>query len=139
MLRPKQKLFIQYYTDIKSNTFSNAAESYRQAYKIAKKENKTADYCDSRASRIMSIPEVKKVIEGRMKKIWELTREDYIAKVEKELEQCKNASVRARLLELIGKVHNFTKDNEIQQTNVIFTEAQKTLKDRIDKASCSLP
>lgn len=136
MLRPKQKLFIQFYTDIKSSGFYNGAEAYRLAYRqgveIAKRKEKSADNCKDMACRLLAKPEIKSTIERIMKPILDLSKEDYTAKVELELQNCKNPSVRARLLELIGKVHNFTKDNEIQNTTVIFQEAQEKLKSRLN-------
>lgn len=125
-LRPKQKLFIQYYTDTRSEGFGNGAKAYAMAgYKSTDPRHE--------ACKLLQKPQVKATIATILDGITRISKEDYIAEVQREIDNCKTPAVRARLLELKGKVHNFLKDNEIHHTSVIFNDAQRQFIERTNE------
>lgn len=84
----------------------------------------------------MQRDDIKQSIAEHMKPIYEMSKGNYLDILTTELENCKQPGTRARLIELIGKVHNHLKDKEIQTTvnNIDITE----LREKLDKSRMPL-
>ena len=105
-MHPKHQLFIDLYTAIGQDTYGNGALSYRQA-------GFSPRSADANVVRLLNRQQIKEGIESKLKerlKKVRINKDQYLVKLDDELKHCNSPATRARLLELIGKVHQFLKE-----------------------------
>ncbi|MHC1628796.1 MAG: hypothetical protein ACXQTI_08200 [Candidatus Nezhaarchaeales archaeon] len=127
----KHKYFIDCYTIPDSGTFLNAKRSYMATYPNCKELS-----AEARSAKLMRDDSIKIGIVKGLEPIHNLSKEGYIDKLEAELLQCTAPATRARLLELIGKVHALLSDREVNTT--INTVNIKDLRSVLDERQALL-
>ncbi len=123
-LSRRHKALADIYLDINNmNTFMNKTASYNTLYRGKNQGN---------AHRVFEREDIKTYIDARVEAMVNLSKDDYLVKLEAELQKCKQEGARVRLLELIGKSLNHLKDKEIHTTinNVDIKDIRKELDKR---------
>lgn len=119
-LRPKQKLFLDYYLDINSSeTFGNGSKSYLKAYGDVKSP-------EVNASKMLITTNIKAWLEWYYKK--NIPSKDQLTSEIYSLSKSNiRTSDRIRTYELICKVLGYTSDGSTGNTNIlnIFDDAMK--------------
>ncbi|MHC1627569.1 MAG: hypothetical protein ACXQTI_01895 [Candidatus Nezhaarchaeales archaeon] len=110
-LSRKHQYFIYKYTTPKQSGFLNATESYKLTY-----PDTSEKAAESNSVRLMKIDHIKIGIDKGLEPIHNLSKGGYVDKLEEELKNCKAPATRARLLELIGRVHSLLRDREVNTT-----------------------
>jgi len=110
-LSNRHKAFVKFYTTRGQEGFLNATKSYKLVYPQAKQGT-----AERNGYALRQREDIKRSITEAMKPIYEMSKGDYLDILATELENCTQPGTRARLIELMGKVHNHLKDKEIQTT-----------------------